>query len=443
MKHKTLLIALTSLIIPFSVSNASTQAPISLIDAYNLTLNNNHELHGKAFRKQAEQEKLNQAWSAVKPNVRLSGTYGYGEYTTQFQNDQNDTFHRSSLQLVQPLYSANAFRNISREQSNQTALELQFGQDQQTIALQTTQSYIQLALAQRKAEIAHKQFDDHQLKLRRLEAMLERGLATRMDLLEAQSKRDEIRALVTTSDNEVLISQKRLERLIGEPFADIQPLNENLWRRAERLTENANHWLNQAQQHSPGIQIAKANLDVAKQELRIQQAGFQPEINLRAEYVKSNSYENTFLDNKKIQIEFGMPLYQGGATQSRVRAANNIISSQQEFLTDQQRTTRIQVEETLTQLQASSANIIALEQSVQSNQAYLEAAERGLSLGVRGLFEVLDARTRIHNTERRMLDEIYANILTQFELLYLIGKFDQHSLTEYLKLGFSVESFKQ
>ncbi|WP_044411497.1 TolC family outer membrane protein [Thiomicrospira microaerophila] len=443
MKHSSLVMALAGVMLfSPSLQAAASSQPISLIQAYKLTINNNDELRSTAYRKQAEQEKLHQAWSAVKPNVRLIGAYGYGEYSTQFQTNQSDSFYRGSLQVVQPLYSTSAFRTIEREQSNQTSLETQFTQDQQNIALQSTQSYIQLAVAERKAQIAQKQLEDHQVKFRRLEAMLERGLATRMDLLEAQSRLDEIRALVTTSNNEVTISKKRLERLVGQPVAAIMPVNENLWLRAERLTQSESSWIRYAQQHSPSIQVAQANLALAKKDLQVNRAGHYPEVNLRAEYIKSDSYENTFLDNKKIQIEFGFPLYEGGATTSRVRAANSLVTSQQHRLSDQQRTTRVQVEETLTKLAASTSNIYALQQSLASSQAYLDAAERGLTLGVRGLFEVLEARTRMHNTESRLLDEIYANIFTQFELLYLIGRFDQHSFTEYLKLGFSVESFK-
>lgn len=444
MKRNTIIATIASLSLSLLANpvTAETPKPLSIIDSYIITINNNDQLRANRYRTQAEQERLTQAWSGIKPNVRIAGIYGYGEYSTQFQNDQTDSFHRGTIQVVQPLYSANAFRTISREQTNQQSLELQYTQDQQTIALQSTESYIQLALSIRKAEIADKQLNDHNLKYKRLEAMIERGLATRMDLLETKSRLDETQALVTTSQNEVTINKKKLERLLGEPFSSIMPINENLWRRAERLTQFETTWLEHGQNQALGVQVARANLELAKKDLKINGAGHHPEINLRAEYIKSNSYENTFLDNKKIQIEFGMPLYEGGATQSRIRAANNLVSSQQHSLRDEERNTRVQIEEVLTRLEASTANIAALEQSVKSNQAYLDAAERGLSIGVRGLFEVLEARTRIYATERRMLDEIYANIYAQFELLYLVGKFDQHSLAEYLNLGFSIESFK-
>ena len=240
MKHNLLFITFASITLSWLANPATADStrPLSIIDAYTITVNNNDQLRAKHYRTQAEQERLTQAWSGIKPNVRIVGAYGYGEYSTQFLNDETDAFHRGTIQITQPLYSANAFRTISRENTNQQGLELQYIQDQQTIALQTVESYIQLALAMRKADIANKQLNDHNLKYKRLEAMLERGLATRMDLLETRSKLDEAQALVTTSNNDVTINKKQLERLLGEPFSSFLPVNENLWRRAERLTQH-------------------------------------------------------------------------------------------------------------------------------------------------------------------------------------------------------------
>lgn len=421
---------------------AFAQPQIDYLKAYQITLDNNDSLFSKKAKLDADQEQLRQAWGGVLPNVSVSGAYGKGQYDTAFQKNQDDDFHRTSLHIVQPIYSARKFNTISREQENSVATQLQFELDQYTTILEMTQAYLDLARSQRLQHITQQELDDHQIKSRRLEAMLERGLATRMDMLEVRSKQDEIRANLITAQNQVMVNQRRLERLIGLNVSEVQPINEQLWQRARQLVEYSD-WFDVAQRHALSLKVAESGYNVAKQDLAIQKAGHHPEVNLRAEMTNSDSYENTFRDNRKIQLEFTLPLYEGGITSSRVRAAHNLVSSRQYAWRDSERFVQVKLKETLTKLQASVANLEALEQSMASNQAYLDAAEKGLGYGLRGVFDVLEAKTKMYNTERRMLDEIYANLFAQFELLYLIGKFDYTTLSEYLQPNYQAISLTQ
>jgi TolC family type I secretion outer membrane protein len=421
---------------------AFAQPQIDYLKAYQTTLDNNEGLFSKQAQLNADQEQLRQAWGGVLPNISVSGAYGKGQYDTAFQKGQEDDFHRTSLHVVQPIYSARKFNTIAREQDNSKASESQFELDQYTTLLEMTQAYLDLARAQRLERITQQELDDHQIKSRRLEAMLERGLANKMDMLEARSKQDEIRANLVTAQNQVMVNQRRLERLLGANVDTIQPINETLWQRARDLVAQPD-WYQVAQRHAPNLKVAELAYQVAKQDLSVQKAGHHPEVNLRAEVTNSDSYENTFRDNRKIQLEFTLPLYEGGITSSRIRAAHNLVSSKQYALRDSERFVQVKLKETLTKLQASIANLDALEQSIASNQAYLDAAEKGLDYGLRGVFDVLEAKTKMYNTERRMLDEIYANLFAQFELLYLIGKFDYATLSAYLEPHYQVSELAE
>ncbi len=421
---------------------AAAQPHLDFMAAYQSTLENNDLLFSKQAKLHADQETLRQAWGGVLPTVSVSGAYGRGMYDTAFQKNQNDDFHRTSLHLIQPIYSAKKFNTISREQENSLASELQFELDQYSTILEMTQAYLELARSQRLVRIAELELEDHQTKSARLEAMLERGLASRMDMLEARSKQDEIRAILVTARNQVMVNQRRLERLIGVGVQQVIPIDETLWQRARDLVAYEN-WFGVAQRYAISLKLAQLQHNVAKEDLNVQKAGHYPEVNLRAEITNSDSYENTFRDNRKIQLEFTLPLYEGGITTSRVRAAHSLVSSRQYALRDSERFVQVKLKETLTKLQASIANLDALEQSMKSNQAYLDAAEKGLGFGLRGVFDVLEAKTKMYNTERRMVDEVYANLFAQFELLFLIGKFDYPVMRAYLKPDFAVAALTQ
>ncbi len=418
---------------------ATTLPELNLEQLIEATIQNNEALKAKSYRVQAEQEQLQQALGALRPNIQLNASYGRGQYSTQFTNRQEDDLRRASMALSQPLYAPVSYRSVKREIIRNSLIDLDFDLEQQTSSLETTFAYLELLQSLTFVEIAKKQLDDHQIKFQRLQALMDRGFATRMDYLEAQARRDEIRANLVTSHNNVIINKRKLERLIGMPIDQVALLPEDLWQRGKQLVAYK-QWGELGVNQSLPVQVAHQEIELAQQELHVQRARHLPQVSMRLEFTESESYETTFQNNQKIQVDFVLPLYEGGITSSKIRAANNLLTSSRFSLQERERFVDVRIREILTELEATLANIDALQQSITSNESYLEAAERGLAIGLRGLADVLDARSRSYDTERRMVNEIYANLAAQFELMFLVGRYEPTHIRQFLAPNFSIHS---
>ena len=430
----------TSAVMLFSVPlQASSPSPFNLEHLIEATIQNNEALQAKSFRVLAEQEQLEQALGALRPNIQLNASYGRGQYSTQFINREEDNLRRASVNLTQPLYAPISYRSVQREVIRTNLVDLDFDLEQQTSSLDTTFAYLELLRSLEFVEIAKKQLEDHQVKFQRLQALMDRGFATRMDYLEAQARRDEIRANLVTAHNNVTINKRRLERLVGMPVDQVGPLPEDLWQRGKDLLAYK-QWGELGINQALPLQVARQEIELAQQELHVQRARHLPQVTMRVEFTESESYETTFQNNQKIQLDFVLPLYEGGITSSRIRAANHLLSSSRFNLQERERFVDVRIREILTELEATLANIDALQQSVISNEAYLEAAERGLAIGLRGLADILDARSRSYDTERRMVNEVYANLAAQFELLFLVGRYEPNHLRQFLAPNFSIQA---
>ncbi|WP_178861463.1 TolC family outer membrane protein [Thiomicrorhabdus cannonii] len=415
-------------------------APVTLLEAIKLTLGQNDDLAAKQAQLQADAESVNQAWAAVKPNVSFQYSRGYSEYSNSFSDKLDNHYNRGTLSMVQPLYSLKRFRNIDKAEVSVEAAELQFRLDEQTKTLELAEAFLDLSKYNKLLILSESELADHRLRLERLEAMLERGLATKMDLLEARARFDEINSFLVQNQNEVKIRQKRLEHLLGQPVESVVSLDETLWERA-RLILSRNDWPQSALQNALSVSVAERQYELARQEVGVQKAEHWPEVSLRLEAGETDSYETSIKDDRKVQLEMVVPLYQGGGTQSKVTAAQKMMLSREHLLNDRKRFIKVKLEEVLARLYGSMANILALQQSKASNEAYLEAAQKGMNYGLRGVFDVLEAKANLYSAQRQLTTEIYNNLMAQFEFLYLIGRLDANSVERYLKQPFTVENW--
>lgn len=409
---------------------------LDMPSAFEVTLQNNTLLSSHKAKSQADNEALDQAWAAVYPTVSVTGVYGRGEYSTANTPKTDEQFQRFGLQVVQPLFSLQKFDSIKRQSKFVDYSNLSYSLEEQKTLLDMTYAFLELAKSQRLVVVSQKELEEHKVKFRGLQAMLKRGLATRMDVLEATAKQDDILASLVTARSQLLQNQKKLARLIGGQSVDLVEIDENLWKRTAQLTELTT-WEALADKGSLNLRVAQYNVELAQMDASIGRAGYYPEVTLRAAIDNTDSYESTFRDNKKVQVEMVWPLYEGGLTNSRVRAAEQKIVGNQFALDDARKMLHVQLNEVMTSLSSSVVNIEALERSLTSNKLYLESAEKGMSYGLRGVFDILDAKTRIFDTERKMVNQIYDNLRAQFELLYLAGVLDPVHLRIFLSEDFT------
>lgn len=432
--------ALAILLSGLGFSGQLMAQPLTLLEAIQTTLTQNDELAAKQAKLQADEEAVNQAWANVKPNVSFQYSTGYSEYSTTYANDQDSHFNRGTLSLVQPLYSMKRFRTIDRSEISVNTSKLQFQLDEQTKILEMVEAYLELAKYVKVLKISEKELADHVVKVKRLDAMLKRGLATKMDTLEAQARYDELKANLVGNQNDVKVRQKRLEHLLGTPVEDIISMQESLWERARSIVAKTD-WYQVAWQKTLSVQVAQSQFELAQEDVAVRRAEHWPEVNLRIEAGETDSYETSIKDDRKIQLEMTLPIYQGGGTSSKVTAAEKMMQSYAFLLKDRKRFVKVKLEEVLARLDGSIANISALQQSRQSNEAYLEAAQKGLDYGLRGVFDVLEAKARLYDAERKLTFEVYDNLMAQFEFLYLMGRLNYAAVDQYMNQPFSVENW--
>lgn len=442
MKFKWLLVASLFGISGLKVSFAGMPlVDLSLPDAVNLTLVQNSELLAKEYRLKADGEQINQAKAKNRPSIRLNGSYGRGEYELNGVSGIKDSYDRVSVSLVQSLYSKRNFLGVDRASLSVDAASTQFSLDQDIKILELVEVYMDYLKYTKLFAISEMELDDHLIKVERLQALLNRGLATKMDMLEAESTYDILQSQAAQIENDLRIRKVRLQRLLGTPVDSVQEIDQSLWHRSKDILGHR-YWLNTAYQNHPSLQLAEQQVRLAQMDIDVAKAGYYPEVALRAEATKSDTLETSIQGSNKIQIEFSLPLYEGGDTDSRVKQSRALLQSSRYQHEDRKEFLEVKLAETIARMDGNLKKINALNETIDSSRAYLDAAQKGLSYGLRGVFDVLEAKSRVYDARRQLTAEIYDNLLAQFEFLYLIGRLDSETIQAYLAQDFSVVSLR-
>ncbi len=414
----------------------------NLVSAMELTLQNNEDLLSKKYKLNADAEQVEQAWARVKPTITARAIKGRSEYSTELSDDESRSYQRLNLDITQPIFSRKLFLGIDRSELALKSQESMYSLEQKSKLIETAQAYMDVLKFQEAVRISELELNDHEQRLKQLEAMLERGLTSKVDLLEAQSRYDVLRSNLVRDRNDFRISRKALERIIGISVRMVTPIDPQIWDRATSIltVKSKNAFYELSARKSPSIAAAQTKLFVSEKDVEVSKAEYWPELSMRLSVGDSDTYETSVQQDKKIQFELNIPIYEGGMTSSRVAAANYELSSQKFFLEDQKRFVQFKMDEVFARLEGSVANIEALEKTKASNQAYLKSAQKGLTFGLRGVYDVLEAKAQGYDVERRLIFEKYDNILAQIEFLYLIGKLSPSSLADYLKPNYSLSA---
>jgi TolC family type I secretion outer membrane protein len=407
--------------------------PLTLTEAYETTLSRNLELRGERTYVQAEKAGVDEAWAGVKPQVDFTAGYGRTRYKRDLGlgglEDGSDSPRRLDVGVSQVLYSRKAFKGIEQAERSVDKTQAQFEATRSQIGINALLSFLDVRRLERLKAIVEQELESHQRQADQLREMLDRGFATRAQWLEARSRVDEVRADVVRLDNEQRIALQTLRQVTGLPVETVVPVNEQLWQRTRAFLKN--DWQQQARAQAPSLKIARAESRLARVSRQVANAGHYPELSLRARYTDNDSFATSLLEERRIELQLVVPIYKGGATSARTRAARYREEGAEWLLANELERIQIEVERLKSELSGSYSNIQALKRAVASARESENAAEEGFNAGLRNLTGLLDVRKRRSTIEQDMVTAVYENLSTRLELLALAGELNSQQLAKW------------
>lgn len=436
MKTKTLIIALLA-----SLSTGSWAQAADLLEIYRSAQSNDPVFAAARASQQAGQEKLPQGRSLLMPSVNLSANSTSNDMTTQYRGatffpggNQRYNSHGYGVTLVQPLFRQQNWMVYSESELQVAQTEAQFRSAEQDLVLRVAQAYFDVLIAQESVQLAEAQKTAISEQLAQAKRNFEVGSATITDTHEAQARHDLTSAQEIAARNNLEIKRSALQQLINAQPQDIKPLGKQFKLEAPQPAE-MEKWVNDAQLNSPQLAIAQAGAQLAEKEVSRNLGGHLPTVDLVANYSKNYANGSSFgvgsdSTNKSVGVQLNLPIFQGGATNSKWREANANSERARQELENARRSVASQTRQAYLGVVSGISQVQALQQALTSSESVLEASRLGQEVGVRTNLDVLNAQQQLYATRRDLYQAEYNYLLSQLRLKAAVGSLGEAELTK-------------
>ncbi|MBL8515953.1 MAG: TolC family outer membrane protein [Betaproteobacteria bacterium] len=406
-----------------------------LLSVYKDALSNDPAYAAARAEFRATQERTPQARAGYLPSATLTGRADRTRSEFETGPSSNTDTSSYTLSLSQPLYRPQSWIAIDQANLQVVSADAKVRDALQDLIVRTAQAYFDVLLAQDNVMLSEAQKRAIGEQLAQAKRNFEVGTATIVDTYEAQAKYDLAVAKEIADRNDLDIKQRALQQLIGKVAPGLSPLKDQV---SLPLPTPADmeQWVAAAEKDSLTIAQLRASFEIANKEIARTRAGHLPTLDLTGSYFNAPNTASSLSikEQTAVGLVLTIPLYSGGATQSRVREALSNKDRAEQDLERTRRSVAQQVRQSFLGVTNGAAQVKAFEAALVSNQSSLDSTILGREVGVRTGVDVLNAQQQLFQARRDLQQARYATILSQLRLKSAAGRLAEEDLAEVNRL---------
>lgn len=398
------------------LATAAQPAPAAdLIDSWQHALQSDPDILGAEAALAAGREKAVQGDALRKPQVGLSASLTrLDQRSTSALPEQLAALvpaqaagqtHQVAVQLVQPLYDPQG--RAERQQLHQQAALAEVGHAdaRQQLVRRVGEAYFALLLAEESLRVVQAEQAAVGAQRDRAQARFEVGRGKITDLEEARARYDTVVAREVSARATLQTRRAQFRELTGLAPDGLAPLAAG-FAAVPPQPDDALAWEQRSEQDNLRVQRRQRELAIAAAEIGKTALAGRPSLDLVAGYTDAGRHAGLAAGvapersrSAAIGLQFSVPLYAGGAIDSRQRESIARRGEAEQQLAAARRDARLQAQDGYLAVKTGVARIAALEQTLRSARTALVATTLGRDLGNRTELDVLDAQQRVFSAE--------------------------------------------
>jgi outer membrane protein len=409
-----------------------------LMQVYRDAIDNDPTFSAARSTLDAGREKTPQARAGLLPSLTLSGNTVWNENEIAFRGGSTlakPHFNSNgyNLSLSQPLFRWQNWVGYDQSKLQVVQAEANFIQARQDLILRVAQAYFDVIYSTEnlKAVKANKQAINQQLELAK--KSFEVGTATITDTHEALARFDLASAQEIAAESDLEVRQRILQSITGKEVGFLAPP-----RKGAELSppqpSDMKEWVAAAEKDGIAVQVQQAAASIAAREVDKQRAGHYPTLDLVANVGSNKSYASAALglldsDSKNIGVQLNIPIFQGGAVNSRTREASANRATAESALEAAKRNAALNARQNYLGVVNGLAQVKALKAAMVSSQSALESNKLGYEVGVRINIDVLNAENQVYVTRRDFAKSVLDTLMSQFRLKAAVGSLGEEDVS--------------
>lgn len=402
--------------------------------AYDAAVENDATIRASRAGAAANRERLPQAKAQLRPNISVSAGRNYNDLTSEgrdalgrpARSEINYYSGNQALTVRQPLYRPYLTAQLRQAEAQVDDANAVLERDEQALIVRVGEAYFEALLANDQLALVLAQKDAYSTQLDAAKKGFVAGSGTRTDIDEAQARFDMAVAQELEARQNVEFTHHRISTLTGQAAASLSRLDVARFVPAEPVPASMDAWIAQAEDHSPELQSLRAQLEVARQEVKKANAGHLPTLDAVAQWSRSVSDSvtsvNSRYDNKTIGLQLSVPLYAGGYVSSTVRQAVANLERAKEVYEATRRDLGVRVHREFRGMTEGVLRIKALEQAVLSAEQSVLSNRKSFQAGSRTTVDVLNAEQQKTLALRDLAQARYLYLVSRVRLQALAGE---------------------
>ena len=407
----------------------------SLLDIYNEALVNDPTFKAAEYSYLADKELKVQGRAALLPSLTLSGSTNWNEYYQNKELQQQYNSFSTSARVSQPLFRLDTWFQYRQSKSLTDAAEADFAFEQQNLLVRTAELYFGVLRAIDNLNAAISEEKAIKKQLDQAKQRFEVGLSAITGVQEAQLAYDLSKASRIRTEGSLYSARESLNALIGREIFSLNELGDGLL--IELPTPNSKEkWVELALENNYQLKAAYLRKKAAKSSARSVASNHLPKIDIVGSQSESETnqfnYEGFNIDGQGIpvpsvtgrrnySIQLSMPLFQGGAVNSRRKQAYSQYERANENTLFTERRIIQEVRSQFSNVLTLVANVNAQKQAVVSATSALEATQVGYKVGTRNVVDLLQAEKNLYSAEKNLANAKYDYILSNLKLSLASG----------------------
>lgn len=371
----------------------------------------------------ATREGVTQARAQLLPQI--SGSYSYNQSHTTSSSSRpystgNGDFQVLSVdstaddygttlqgQINQTLVDFSKYANLDTAHAQADAQSEQYRGAEQSLIVRVAQAYFNVLTADDNLSFAKAEERALNKQLDQAQQRYDVGLSAITDVNEAKANHDAAVANVINTKNALDDAREALTQITGQPFGALEQLREDLPMDPPSPNDQK-AWVDKALSQNPVVLAQRYQVDAAEHSVSAARAGHLPTLGASLIYTKnpgwsdldSASYRGSIhtssnRESTAVGIVLNIPIFSGGATQSRVRQSIYQRDAASDVLEQNRRQIIRDTRNAFRSVIAGISEVEARHQAVISAKSALDATQAGFEVGSRNIIDVLNGQQQL------------------------------------------------
>ena len=427
---KIFIIVITSLLY---FSNALA---VTLLDALNLTYQNNIQLNAERENIKVSEEDIKISEAAYKPSVTVSGSKSY-ENTNTLKNQNGGTATKNdvdpfttSLKIEQTILDYGRDLTLEKNKVLLTLAKAQLIKKEQEVLHDAINAFTNLILSREKLNINSKNLN---LLIRQVEndkIRRDRGQITNTDVAQSESSLAGAQAQFAKSKSDLLISKLNYENIIGK-INDPNNLKKSS-NAIVNIPKTLSEAINLSKQNNPDILIAKLDLEKSKKDIAISESDLKPTASVSLEKSYTDDLSSTIAERDKdiLKATVSWPFYSGGKKKHKISKNTNLTNRKRLLLDHAVKTNETNVASAWSSLESSKSFLNSVKVQLKSAEIANDGIAAEYERGSRTTLDVIQSNSLLLSAQLSLVNSERDYLMAQYDLLKAVGLLN----SDYLKL---------